>query len=123
VIALFIDGLLIQAGALVNGVSIIREANVPAQFTYYHVELASHELLLAEGVQVESFVDNIERMNFHNWVAHEALVDTPPIEEMPYPRRSLIAKYRHARHNILAPVLQLDPGGGETAPKPGLGQM
>ena len=84
--ALFIGGVLIQAGALVNGISIIRDAGVPEQFTYYHVELATHELLLAEGAATESFVDNVDRMNFFNWAEHEALGDTAPIEEMAYPR-------------------------------------
>ena len=82
--ALFMDGILVQAGALVNGVTIIREADVPEQFTYYHVELATHELLLAEGVQAESFVDNVDRMHFHNWDERSAPVQ--PITEMPYPR-------------------------------------
>ncbi len=84
--ALFIGGVLIQAGALVNGSSIVREANVPETFTYYHVELATHELLLAEGAAAESFVDNVDRMNFTNWAEHEAMGDVAPIEEMPYPR-------------------------------------
>lgn len=70
--ALFLQGVLVQAGALVNGAGIIREEQVPERFTYYHVELASHELLLAEGAPAESFVDNIDRMNFHNWTAREA---------------------------------------------------
>ncbi len=82
--ALFMDGLLVQAGALVNGVTVVREAEVAEFFTYYHVELASHELLLAEGVPAESFVDNIDRMHFHNWEARTAPVEA--IGELPYPR-------------------------------------
>ena len=82
--AVFIDGILVQAGALVNGSSIVREQDVPEQFTYYHVELATHELLLAEGVQAESFVDNVDRVHFHNWDEREAPAE--PIEEMTYPR-------------------------------------
>ena len=82
--AVFIDGILVQAAALVNGTSIVREQDVPEQFTYYHVELATHELLLAEGVQAESFVDNVDRMHFHNWDEREASAEA--IEEMPYPR-------------------------------------
>ncbi|WP_268843659.1 Hint domain-containing protein [Acidocella facilis] len=82
--AIFLDGVLVQAGALVNGESIVRERDIPAQFTYYHVELASHELLLAEGVAAESFVDNIERMHFHNW--DERSAPETAIAELPYPR-------------------------------------
>ncbi len=82
--AIFISGVLVQASALVNGTSIIRETNVPEQFTYYHVELSTHELLSAEGVPAESFVDNVDRMHFHNWEEREA--PALAIEEMPYPR-------------------------------------
>jgi len=81
--AVFIDGLLVQAAALVNGASIVRESLVE-DFAYYHVELDSHELLFSEGLPSESFVDNVGRMNFSNW-AERTLPDAP-IEELPYPR-------------------------------------
>jgi hypothetical protein len=84
--ALLVEDILIQAGALVNGVSIIRERDVPETFTYHHVELAEHALILAEGAAAESFVDNIHRSAFDNWDEHEALYGTAPIAEMPYPR-------------------------------------
>ena len=82
--AIFMDEVLVQAGALVNGSSIIREENVPDRFRYYHIELATHELLLAEGCPAESFVDNVDRMHFHNWDAREA--PSEAVEEMPLPR-------------------------------------
>lgn len=82
--ALFLRGVLVHAAALVNGVSILREERVPPLFTYYHIELASHELLLAEGAWAESFVDNVDRMRFSNWQARE--VPALPIAEMAYPR-------------------------------------
>jgi hypothetical protein len=82
--AICIDDMLMQASALVNGTSIVRESNVPEQFTYYHVELASHELLLAEGVPAESFVDNVERTHFHNWDSRIAPAEA--IMEMDMPR-------------------------------------
>lgn len=82
--AVYVDGILVHASALVNGTSIVREHNVPEQFTYYHVELATHELLLAEGVQAESFVDNVDRMHFHNW--DERTAPETPVMEMDLPR-------------------------------------
>jgi YVTN family beta-propeller protein/probable HAF family extracellular repeat protein len=85
--AIFLDGILIQAGALVNGVSIVRETKVPDKFVYYHVELDEHALLVAENTPVESFVDNSDRLAFDNWAQHEALYpDGKPIDELPYPR-------------------------------------
>jgi hypothetical protein len=85
--ALLVDDVLIQAGALVNGTSIVRERNVPERITYYHVELDDHSLLLAENTPAETFVDNVDRLAFDNWVEHEALYpDGKPIVEMPYPR-------------------------------------
>jgi hypothetical protein len=85
--ALLVEDILIQAGALVNGVSIIRERAVPESFTYYHVELAEHALILAEGTPAESFVDHVDRAAFDNWAEHAALHGAAaPISEMPYPR-------------------------------------
>ncbi|UFN50452.1 Hint domain-containing protein [Roseomonas sp. OT10] len=68
--ALLLDGVLVQAGALVNGRSITREMAMPERFTYYHVELADHALVLAEGVAAESFIDNAARRSFDNWAEH-----------------------------------------------------
>jgi hypothetical protein len=85
--AVLIDGVLVQAGALVNGTSIVRETKVPMTYTYYHVELDDHSLILAENLAAETFVDNVDRLAFDNWDEHEALYpDGKPIVEMPYPR-------------------------------------
>ncbi|WP_160000203.1 Hint domain-containing protein [Roseomonas sp. 18066] len=71
--ALLVDGLLVQAGALVNGSSIRREADLPETFTYFHVELEDHALILAEGVPAETFVDNVTRRRFDNYADYVAL--------------------------------------------------
>jgi hypothetical protein len=85
--AVLVDGALIHAGALVNGASILRETAAPEIFTYYHVELDDHSLVLAENTPAETFVDNVERLAFDNWAEHEALYpEGKPIDEMPYPR-------------------------------------
>src|SRR5271156_1251736 len=84
---LLVDDVLIQAGALVNGTSIVRETSVPETFTYYHVELDDHSLIFAENTPAETFVDNVDRLAFDNWQEHEALYpEGKPIIEMPYPR-------------------------------------
>jgi hypothetical protein len=85
--AILIGNILVQAGALVNGTSIIRETNVPQTFTYYHVELEDHSLIFAENTPAETFIDNVDRLAFDNWQEHETLYpEGKPIFEMPYPR-------------------------------------
>jgi hypothetical protein len=85
--ALLINDVLLQAGALINGVSIVRETNVPPTYTYYPVELDDHSLILAEGVPAETFVDNVDRLAFDNWHEHEMLYPNgKAIVEMQYPR-------------------------------------
>ena len=85
--AVLVDDVLVQAGALVNGTSIVRETNVPETFVYYHIELDDHALILAEGAPSETFVDNVDRMAFDNWDEHLALYpEGHAIEEMPFPR-------------------------------------
>ncbi len=85
--ALLIDGVLVHAGALVNGRSIVRETDVPASFVYYHVELDDHALILAEGVPAETFIDNVDRLAFDNWGEHERLYpEGHAIRELAHPR-------------------------------------
>jgi hypothetical protein len=85
--AILIDGFLAQAAALVNGLSIVRETAVPSIFTYYHVELEEHALILAENTPAETFVDNADRMRFDNWDEHLALYpEGKAIDELAYAR-------------------------------------
>ncbi len=84
--ALLVDHVLLNAGAMVNGSDITREA-MSEIFTYYHVEVDAHELILAEGVSAEIFIDHVGRMAFDNWAEHEAIFgDTPEKPEMGYAR-------------------------------------
>ncbi len=62
--AMFLDGLLIPARSLLNGTTIIRDR--VERVDYYHVELDSHDILLAEGAPSESFVDDDSRGMVHN---------------------------------------------------------
>ena len=86
--ALFLDGALVQAGALVNGTTIAREKAMPERFTWFHVELEDHALILAEGVPAETFLDTVTRRRFDNWAEYEARYgDTGPVlAELPAPR-------------------------------------
>ena len=85
--ALLVDGVLVQAGRPVNGSSIVREVDVPEVFTYYHVEVDDHSLVLANNTPAETFIDNIDRLGFDNWAEHQALYpEGRSVKEMPYPR-------------------------------------
>jgi hypothetical protein len=62
--AILVDDVLAPARLLVNGTSI---ASVPRdEVTYYHVELPEHAIIWAEGLDVESYLDNSDRANFAN---------------------------------------------------------
>lgn len=85
--AMLIDGLLVQASALVNGTSITQLAEMPARYTYYHIETEGHRVILAEGAATETFVDNVSRQRFDNYAEYSALYPEPlPIEEITMPR-------------------------------------
>ena len=62
--AVFVEGVLIPVKYLVNGTSVAqtRRANV----TYYHIELARHDVVLAERLPVESYLETGSRAAFAN---------------------------------------------------------
>ena len=102
--AVFLNGILVQAAALVNGVTIVRERLIQ-DFSYYHVELDSHELLISEGLATESFVDNTDRMAFSNW--DERATPVTPIAEMPYPRAKSTRQLPRALREVLTQGLAM----------------
>lgn len=63
--ALYVDGVLIPARQLVNGVSILPDHAVET-VRYYHVELDAHDVLLAENAPAESYLDTGNRAWFAN---------------------------------------------------------
>ncbi len=62
--ALLVDGMLVPAELLVNGASVVQE-DVDA-VTYWHVELDRHDVLLADGLPAESYLDVGNRGAFEN---------------------------------------------------------
>ena len=62
--AMVLDGLLVPARCLVNGSTIIHDQ--VERVDYFHIELDSHDVLLAEGAPSESFMDDDSRSVFHN---------------------------------------------------------
>ena len=66
--AMYLEGVLIEAKDLINGVSIVQPEHVD-QVEYFHIELDNHDVIFAEGAPSETFVDDDSRGMFHN--AHE----------------------------------------------------
>ncbi|GAN77815.1 hypothetical protein Asru_0472_01 [Acidisphaera rubrifaciens HS-AP3] len=69
--SLFVEGVLIPIKYLANGTSVAQERR--EHVTYYHVELDSHDVLLAEGLPAESYLDTGNRAAFANGGAHRQL--------------------------------------------------
>ncbi len=62
---LYFDGSLVQAKDLIDGVVIVQDQDIPS-IRYYHVELKTHGILLAEGAGAESYLDTGHRGVFSN---------------------------------------------------------
>ena len=85
--AVMLDGLLINAGALVNGTTIADVGDLPERITLYHVETEAHDIILAEGVPAETYIDYAGRRVFDNYAEYVALYgEERGIVENPAPR-------------------------------------
>jgi hypothetical protein len=89
--ALLIDGLLVNAAALVDGDGIdwvpLREFD--GSYTVYNVETEDHDVLLAEGVPAETFIDYVPRAALDNYQEYLDLHgEDRTIQEMSLPRIS-----------------------------------
>ncbi|MFC3125256.1 Hint domain-containing protein [Pseudoroseomonas globiformis] len=61
---LFFEDRLFTAALLVNGTSIVQEQPT-GPFTYYHVEFEQHDVVFAEGVAAESYLDTGNRASLY----------------------------------------------------------
>jgi len=60
---MFFEQRLIPAKFLINGTTITQETMLD-RFEYYHIELAQHSIILAEGAQTETYLDLGGRVSF-----------------------------------------------------------
>ena len=113
--AIYIDGILIPARNLVNGVTIVADAKPEVlSLTLFHIELDTHEAILAEGLAVESFrLDNqlTHAYWFDNADEYVRLYGSPGEPPAPF---APILRYRKSRQELashmrsaLAPVCDL----------------
>ena len=114
--SMFIDGLLINAGALVNDISILKTEPTET-FTYYHIELENHSLVIAEGTAAESYLPQKEnREEYDNFAEYEELYpygSNLMLWPMDYPRISsrysvpayVSTKLLEIAHELFAPEM------------------
>jgi hypothetical protein len=69
--AVYVDGVLVPVSRLINGATIVQEAVDAVR--YFHIELDAHDVLLAEGLACESYLDDGNREVFANSPEHVAL--------------------------------------------------
>jgi hypothetical protein len=110
--AIYIDGILIPARNLVNGVTIVANAKPEVRsLTLFHIELDTHDAILAEGLAVESFRhDQLHPHSFFFDNADEYVRLYGPPGEPPAPFAPIL-RYRSSRQELashmrsaLAPV-------------------
>ena len=99
--AMYLEGILIEARDLVNGVSIV-QAETIEKIEYFHVELETHDVLIAEGALSETFVDDDSRGMFRNADEYRALNPDAPSGPVRYcaPRRQYGYEVAAARAHI-----------------------
>jgi len=113
--AIYIDGILIPARNLVNGVTIVADAKPELlSLTLFHIELDTHEAILAEGLAVESFrLDNqlTHAYWFDNADEYVRLYGSPGRAPAPF---APILRFRKSRQELashmrsaLAPVYDI----------------
>jgi hypothetical protein len=72
--ALLIGAVLIEVKDLVNGISITRAVPEGTKvIEYFHIELETHEVILAEGAPIETLLVRNGRESFANFVEYERL--------------------------------------------------
>ena len=86
-----IDGLVINAAALVNNdtIDFMPMAEMKDQMTVYHIETEAHDVILANGAPSETFIDYADRKGFDNYDEYLSLYGADRlIPEMDTPRIS-----------------------------------
>ncbi len=71
--SVLVDGALLIARLLINGVTVTQDWR-PPRIDYFHMELASHDCVIAEGAWAETYADaQVSRAAFDNAAEYELL--------------------------------------------------
>jgi hypothetical protein len=128
--ALYVDGHLIAVRYLLNGATIVQEAWDSVE--YFHVELDAHDVVLANGLAAESFLDVGNRAGFANggqpmmlhpdfacpdsaravWEAYACAPDLPRGDELTALRQRLLDRATSLGHRRTADPLLCARAGG-----------
>lgn len=81
--AIYVDNVLIPAFLLANGHSIVPSEAID-QVEYFHLELETHDIILAEGAPSESFIDDDNRGVFQNAAEYRLLYADAPASPARY---------------------------------------
>ncbi|MEM9970953.1 MAG: Hint domain-containing protein [Pseudomonadota bacterium] len=108
---LVLDGHIVNASALVNGSTIrfVPMAEMPPEFTYFHIETEAHDAVLANGAAAETFIDPAGRKGFDNYAEYLDLYGADAL--IPAMDRPRISSARMLPENIkarLAPATDWD---------------
>lgn len=98
------NGTLVPAMMLVNGQTIVQQFDTK-KFQYFHVELEQFDILLAEGVPAESYVDTGNRSMFQNAAEVALNPDFGPAEGRPEVEGITIARQGEAVEAIRKQLL------------------
>ena len=105
-------GGLAPAWRLVNGVSVTQAESVEG-VSYYHLELAAHDVVFAENCPAESYLDIGERRKFHNAETFQALYpgeQAAPVACVARLEDGFLLREAQARVNLragIAPVTEM----------------
>jgi hypothetical protein len=77
--ALYIEGVLVEAEHLLNGATITKAQSIE-RVEYFHIELAAHHVIFADGAPAETYIDTDNRGIFGNASEYAALYPAEPVQ-------------------------------------------
>ena len=84
--SIYVDGILIPAIDLVNGVTVMQETR--SKITYFHVELPRHNAIYAEGLTAETYLDDNNRDFFMDSTSGQLVNIHAEFSEKQFPDQS-----------------------------------